>query len=929
MADVTAKFSLNNENLNATFDLSEENTVDAIFKIDAAGTTWGSIDGTLSNQTDLYNALNLKADKSIVEADFEALSDTVAENYTTLDNKIDSVQSDLSGDISALSNIVTSNNTDVNNRIDTTNSNLSNLQTTVNNNNTAINNRVNTLETSFDADIEELNTHLSDLADTVSVNYTDLSGQISGTNVNLTSLSTTVSNNNTAINQKVDTLETSLTGDINTLSGTVSSNYTTLDTKIDNTKTEIEGDISALSGTVTSNYNDLSSAITTSTSTINARIDSEVDDLNSAIITEASTRENADNALQSQIDAITASSDVVDIVGTYEELQAYDTSHLQNNDIVKVLSDESRNYETTYYRWVITDGAGAWSFIGAEGPYYTKSEADSEFVPQTRYINNYPLSDNIYLTASDVDALPDTTVIGDGVLTLQVNGENVGTFNANSTYDDTINIEVPDSATWGNIDGLLSNQTDLQDALNTKQDVLTAGTGITIENNVISATASGNFVTLDTEQYITAPKAFLGEYTMIAPAYDTETGTDPTLYFGVDAYNGITGLSTGTKGLNFTNQNSTGDTANMIVQENGILSCYSTKDSGHGTEAISQFYQTPNQITASAANVGVNIYGPDNQVYISTNMASFTFTDNGLTLPTQSISTSYGNDIAVTYGLLTGKLAEKQDTISDIATIRSGAALGATALQPNDNISELTNDAGYITNTALSGYATETWVTNQGFASNTDLTNGLAIKQNTLTAGTNIQINNNVISATDTTYSAGTGISIIDGVISNTRTTLEWGNLTGTLSDQTDLQDELDLKANTADVNIALNDKADTDLSNTASILSDSFLFKILPDWDNGIIMGLPEKPVSTTTTTFTAPANGICNISGMRSPSGNSLNIYVNNKHIANWAAYSAFSCSILFPVSKGDIVLAKTDSTSATWVLNIKAFYPLKGAN
>ena len=67
-------------------------------------------------------------------------------------------------------------------------------------------------------------------------------------------------------------------------------------------------------------------------------------------------------------------------------------------------------------------------------------------------------------------------------------------------------------------------------------------------------------------------------------------------------------------------------------------------------------------------------------------------------------------------------------------------------------------------------------------------------KQDVLTAGANIQINNNVISATDTTYTAGTGISIINGVISNTQTSAEWGNITGVLSSQTDLQDALDDK---------------------------------------------------------------------------------------------------------------------------------------
>ena len=43
-------------------------------------------------------------------------------------------------------------------------------------------------------------------------------------------------------------------------------------------------------------------------------------------------------------------------------------------------------------------------------------------------------------------------------------------------------------------------------------------------------------------------------------------------------------------------------------------------------------------------------------------------------------------------------LIAKQDAITDLATIRSGAAAGATALQSGDNISELNNDAGYTSN---------------------------------------------------------------------------------------------------------------------------------------------------------------------------------------------------------------------------------------
>lgn len=87
---------------------------------------------------------------------------------------------------------------------------------------------------------------------------------------------------------------------------------------------------------------------------------------------DAASKEEA-NRLQSEIDAIVVSSDVKDVVGTKAELDAYDTSTLSENDIIKVLKDESEGDATTYYRW----DANEFTLIGEEGPYYTKSEANT------------------------------------------------------------------------------------------------------------------------------------------------------------------------------------------------------------------------------------------------------------------------------------------------------------------------------------------------------------------------------------------------------------------------------------------------------------------------------------------------------------------------------------------------------------------------
>lgn len=75
---------------------------------------------------------------------------------------------------------------------------------------------------------------------------------------------------------------------------------------------------------------------------------------------------NVTNGLQEQIDTLEASSDVKDIVDTYQDLLNYDTSTLGNNDIIKVLNDETHNGDRSYYRWVITDNVGSWSYIGSE-----------------------------------------------------------------------------------------------------------------------------------------------------------------------------------------------------------------------------------------------------------------------------------------------------------------------------------------------------------------------------------------------------------------------------------------------------------------------------------------------------------------------------------------------------------------------------------
>ena len=181
--------------------------------------------------------------------------------------------------------------------------------------------------------------------------------------------------------------------------------------------------------------------------TINGKIilgDMTLEDLGIAQLVEAEAeeRKTSDDILQRQIDALTVASDVVDIVGTYEELEEYDTRKLKENDIVKVLADETVGGATTYYRWVDDQ----WEYIGEEGPYYTKSETDAL-----------------------LDQKMDTTALSDYYTKTETNE-------------------------------LLADKANLTDLAN-KQDTLVAGSNITIDplTNVISATVPSltNYYTKD------------------------------------------------------------------------------------------------------------------------------------------------------------------------------------------------------------------------------------------------------------------------------------------------------------------------------------------------------------------------------------------------------------------------------------------------
>lgn len=358
----------------------------------------------------------------------------------------------------------------------------------------------------------------------------------------------------------------------NVSAGTFTANSAT-DTSINIAVPTATSDLTNDSGFITNTVNNL----------VNYYTKNETD---AAIGVETSNREDADQGLQEQIDALASASDVVDVVGTYAELQAYDTSHLNNNDIIKVLTDETRDDATTYYRW--DDDTDTFTYIGSEGPYYTKGEADATFVPLTRTINGKWLSSDVVLTAADVGALPDSTVIptvNNATLTIKKNGNNVASFTANSSTDVSADIIVPTKTSdITNDSGFITSAalptktSDLTNDSNfvSNTDYATAstggvvkvGSGLEITNGVLSATGGGTADAVEWDNVLNKPTfstvATSGSYNDLAdkPTIPTVNNATLTIQRNSTSVGTFTANASSNKTINISVPTATSDLTN-------------------------------------------------------------------------------------------------------------------------------------------------------------------------------------------------------------------------------------------------------------------------------------------------------------------------------------------------------------------------------
>lgn len=508
MAEFAANFSLNNNSIDTQFDLSEGAQFDALFEIYAAGTVWGSISGTLSNQTDLQAALNLKADKTELNTAIQNEAITRAENDTVLQNNIDA---------EALAR--------------------------------------------------------------------------------------------------------------------------------QNADTTLQGNIDTLSGTVTSNYNALDARITTNTGNIS--------DINT-------TLSGYGNIVTHNVSEFATSA----------QGALADTALQPNDNISELVND-----------------------VG----YITSASLPTDYVPETRTINGYALSSNITLNYTDVGALSASTTINDLTTIAQQNALNSG-------------------ATTTNIGQITTNANNISDIQDLIPNQATSSNQLADKSFVNSSIATNTANFIGTFNSVAELEAYTGTLTNNDYAFVATTDTAGNTLYDRYKYNADT-----QEWLFEYELNNSSFTAQQWAAINSGATSTNIGQITINANNIADLQTNKQDVLTAGANVQINnnVISATDTTYTAGTGISIV---NGVISNTQT-SAEWGNIQGTLSNQtdLQNALDDKQNTISDLSTIRSGASAGATALQPNDNISELVNNAGYITASALTGYATEQWVTNQNYVNGTTL----------------------------------------------------------------------------------------------------------------------------------------------------------------------------------------------------------------
>lgn len=171
--------------------------------------------------------------------------------------------------------------------------------------------------------------------------------------------------------------------------------------KIDYVSATVDNNTQALYNQIDYVSNSLTEQIFNTSSFLQNEIETNTQDLRNEISATSSF-------LQNEIDTLEAATDVVDVIGTLNDLSNYD-KRITKDDIIKVLNangswtDVSGNTYTfsgdqVYFRYVDKTTAhpssAKWAYVGDLDPYYNKSETDNKITTLSSTVSSNYLSAN-------------------------------------------------------------------------------------------------------------------------------------------------------------------------------------------------------------------------------------------------------------------------------------------------------------------------------------------------------------------------------------------------------------------------------------------------------------------------------------------------------------------------------------------------------
>lgn len=385
-----------------------------------------------------------------------------------------------------------------------------------------------------------------------------------------------------------------------------------------------------------------------------------------------------------------------------------------------------------------------------------------------------------------------------GPVTITVDNVKYTQSNGNITLPD-----YPHDGVWGSIEGNIESQADLQNALNAKENVISAinkvpyefvsnkptignatltieknglaidtftanatadkSINISVPTNNIELTNGAGYITNEVDDLTNYTKTVdQPELTLSTLAYDTQNnlrgieldGVQYNVLTNVEANPGSTTQNLTSIKIGGVNYSINGSTAINDIKVNGqsivnnkIANLYTESAYNYSTNKIATMADIPAAQVNSDWNASSGVAQILNKPNLATVATSGSYNDlsDKPTIPTVDYPVTdvkvggvsvLSNKVATIPALFDGdydSLTNKPDLSgyalsSSLSTVATSGSYNDLSNKPTipTKTSQLTNDSGFVTSTALNGYATETWVEQKGYLTSVawgDITN--------------------------------------------------------------------------------------------------------------------------------------------------------------------------------------------------------------